>query len=89
MLRNITYQGADLSLFDVVGGDEHKKGKPYKTVVMKVYDVTGDGGVDMFDVAALFKSHKNKLTELYGDGTSAPRSAWHCSMKRTLWSRSE
>lgn len=60
--------GQQLSLFDVVGGDEDKKGKPYKAVVTKVYDVTGDGGVDMFDVAELFKSHENELTELRGDG---------------------
>lgn len=60
--------GQQLSLFDVVGGDEDKKGKPYKAVVTKVYDTTGDGGVDMFDVAELFKSHENELTELYGDG---------------------
>lgn len=60
--------GQQLSLFDVAGGDEDKKGKPYKAVVTKVYDVTGDGGVDMFDVAELFKSHENELTELYGDG---------------------
>lgn len=33
-----------------------------------VYDVTGDGGVDMLDVAELFKSHENELTELHGDG---------------------
>ena len=60
--------GQQLSLFDVVGGDEDKKGKPYKAVVTKVYDVTGDGGVDMFDVAELFKSYENELTEFYGDG---------------------
>lgn len=34
----------------------------------KVYDVTGDGGVDMFDVAELFKNHENELSELQGDG---------------------
>lgn len=60
--------GQQLSLFDVVGGDEDKKGKPYKAVVTKVYDVTGDGGVDMFDVAELFKTHENELVELEGDG---------------------
>lgn len=60
--------GQQLSLLDVVGGDENKKGKPYKAVVTKVYDITGDGGVDMFDVAALFKNHENELTELEGDG---------------------
>lgn len=57
-----------LSLFDVVGGDEEQRNKPYKAVVTKVYDVTGDGGVDMFDVAELFKSHENELAELEGDG---------------------
>ena len=60
--------GQQLSLFDVVGGDESVKNKPYKAIVTKVYDVTGDGGVDMFDVAELFKQHENELTELEGDG---------------------
>lgn len=60
--------GQQLSLFDVVGGDEDKRDKPYKAVVTKVYDVTGDGGVDMFDVAELFKQHENELAELKGDG---------------------
>lgn len=60
--------GQQLSLFDVVGGEEDQRNKPYKAVVTKVYDVTGDGGVDMFDVAELFKTHENELTELEGDG---------------------
>lgn len=60
--------GQQLSLFDVAGGEEEQRNKPYKAVVTKVYDVTGDGGVDMFDVAELFKSHENELTELQGDG---------------------
>lgn len=60
--------GQQLSLFDVVGGEEEQRNKPYKAVVTKVYDVTGDGGVDMFDVAELFKQHENELTELKGDG---------------------
>lgn len=60
--------GQQLSLFDVVGGDEEQRSKPYKAVVTKVYDVTGDGGVDMFDVAELFKNHENELTELEGNG---------------------
>ena len=57
-----------LSLFDVIGTEESKQGKPYKAIVTKVYDKTGDGGVDMFDVAELFKSGENILTELDGDG---------------------
>lgn len=60
--------GQQLSLFDVVGGEEEQRNKPYKAVVTKVYDVTGDGGVDMFDVAELFKTHENELMELEGDG---------------------
>ncbi len=60
--------GQQLSLFDVPGGDEDEANKPYKAVVTKVYDTTGDGSVDMFDVAELFKSGENKLTELQGNG---------------------
>lgn len=57
-----------LSLFDILGGSEKNKDKPYKAVVTQIYDTTGDGGVDMFDVAELFKSGENILTELNGDG---------------------
>ena len=42
-----------LSLFNVLGTE--KGNKPYKAVITTVYDKTGDGGVDMFDVAELFK----------------------------------
>lgn len=42
--------------------------KPYKAIITKVYDTTKDGGIDMFDVAKLFKSGENELTELEGDG---------------------
>ena len=57
-----------MSLFDVIGESEENANKPYKAVVTKVYDKTGDGGVDMFDVAQLFKTGENELTELIGDG---------------------
>lgn len=57
-----------LSLFDVIGGDESNKNKPYKAVVTKIYDTSGDGGVDMLDVAELFKMGENTLTELKEDG---------------------
>lgn len=60
--------GQQLSLFDVMGGDEDSKNKPYKAVVTKVYDITGDGGIDMYDVAELFKQHENELVELKGNG---------------------
>lgn len=57
-----------LSLFDVIGTTDENTNKPYKAIVTKVYDKTGDGGVDMFDVAELFRTGENELTELKGDG---------------------
>ena len=57
-----------LSLFDITGSEEDKQNKAYKAVITKVYDKSGDGGIDMFDVAELFKSGENELTELAGDG---------------------
>lgn len=58
-----------LSLFDVLeGSPEENANRPYKAVVTTVYDKTGDGAVDMLDVAELFKSGENELTELEGDG---------------------
>ena len=57
-----------LSLFDIIGESEENTNKPYKAIVTQVYDKTGDGGVDMFDVAELFKTGENQLTELQGDG---------------------
>lgn len=42
--------------------------KPYKAIVTTVYDKTGDGGLDMLDIAKLFESGENKLEELTGDG---------------------
>lgn len=60
--------GTQLSLLDVLDGSEDKQNKPYKAVVTKFYDTTGDGGIDMLDVAELFKNHENELTELNGNG---------------------
>lgn len=57
-----------LSLFDIIGTENKNLSKAYKAVVTKVYDKTGDGGIDMFDVAELFKSGENELAELAGDG---------------------
>ncbi len=57
-----------LTIFDILGEGEENQNKPYKAVVTTVYDKTGDGGVDMLDVAELFKSGENELTELVGDG---------------------
>ena len=55
------------SFGDEPATDENAK-HPYKAIVTKVYDKTGDGGVDMFDVAELFKAGENELAELKGDG---------------------
>lgn len=52
----------------MVGTTEHRENRPYKAIVTTVYDKTGDGGIDMFDVAELFKSGENELCELVGDG---------------------
>ena len=57
-----------LSLFDIIEETPENENKPYKAVVTTVYDKTGDGSVDMLDVAELFKSGENELTELNGDG---------------------
>ena len=57
-----------LSLFDIIENTPENENKPYKAVVTTVYDKTGDGSVDMLDVAELFKSGENELTELKGDG---------------------
>lgn len=48
--------------------EDNSSKHPYKAVVTQVYDKTGDGGVDMIDVAELFVSGENELTELVGDG---------------------
>lgn len=51
---------------EVVRAEREKK--PYKVEVTLVYDATGDGGVDMLDVAELFRTGKNSLELLDGDG---------------------
>lgn len=54
--------------FEDKGEEENKSKRPYKAVVTQVYDKKGDGGVDMLDVAELFRSGENELVELEGDG---------------------
>lgn len=54
--------------FEDTGMEENKSKRPYKAVVTQVYDKMGDGGVDMLDVAELFRSGENELVELEGDG---------------------
>lgn len=53
-----------LSLFDVSG----EQGDAYLAVVTQVRDANGDGGVDMCDVAELFRARENILKKLKGDG---------------------
>lgn len=54
--------------FEDKGVEENKSKRPYKAVVTQVYDKKGDGGVDMLDVAELFRSGENELVELEGNG---------------------
>ena len=77
--------GQQLSLFDVVGGDENQRNKPYKAV--------GDEGLRCdrrrrgryVRRCELFKSYENELTELQGDGDFRSEECWHCSTRLTLW----
>ena len=66
--RGSPIAGQQLSMFDEATETEQPANKPYKAVVTKVYDATGDGGISMLDVAALFRSGENELTLLEGDG---------------------
>lgn len=58
--------GTQLSLF----GDETEDGRrtPYKAVVTTVHDTTGEGGIDMLDVAELFRTGENTIEQLHSDG---------------------
>lgn len=57
-----------LSLFTDDSAPDQPLNVPYKAVVTTVYDKTGDGGVDMLDIAELFRSGENELVKLEGDG---------------------
>lgn len=59
--------GTQLSFADL-GKEFVGSERAYKAIVTEVYDVTGNGGVDMLDVAELFKLGKNTIEELKGDG---------------------
>lgn len=58
--------GTQLSLFGETTEEERRT--PYKAVVTTVHDTTGDGGVDMLDVAELFRLGENSIERLDGDG---------------------
>lgn len=59
--------GTQLTLADI-GKTFSGSDQAYKAIVTEVYDATGNGGVDMLDVAELFKLGKNTIEELKGDG---------------------
>lgn len=65
------YSGSSIANKELsISGESENK--PYKAVVTKIYDKTSDGGINMLDVAELFKSGENELTELQGDGHIIP-----------------
>ena len=74
-LISTCYAGSPIiyTQMNFVGDEEEvveivREKKPYKVEVTQVYDTTGDGGVDMLDVAELFRMGKNSLELLDGDG---------------------
>lgn len=74
-LISTCYAGSPIiyTQMNFVGDEEEvveivREKKPYKVEVTQVYDTTDDGGVDMLDVAELFRMGKNSLELLDGDG---------------------
>lgn len=58
--------GSKLPVFE---DEETTARTPYKAVVTSIRDATGDGGVDMLDVAELFRIGENTIERLKGDGS--------------------
>lgn len=58
--------GTQLSLFGSETDDARRT--PYKAVVTTVHDTSGEGGIDMLDVAELFRTGENNIERLDGDG---------------------
>lgn len=68
-LKYHTDSNGQISFLTDAGEVEFEGNKrPYKAIVTTVRDTTGDGGIDMFDIAELFRSRENLLVELNGDG---------------------
>lgn len=57
--------GTQLSMF---GETDEERRTPYKAVVTSVHDANGSGGVDMLDVAELFRTKENSIEKLEGNG---------------------
>lgn len=62
--------GTQLPLFG--DGTEEERRTPYKAVVTSVHDTTGEGGIDMLDVAELFRTGENSIETLVGGGGRLP-----------------
>ena len=58
--------GTQMSLFGDETEDEART--PYKAMVTSVHDATGNGGIDMDDIAELFRIGENSIERLDGDG---------------------
>ena len=77
----------ELSFEEDAPADDGAK-RPYKAVVTVVYDKTGDGGVDMFDVVELFRSGENQLTgQLHDHGVGRLNGIAHCPFPPRRWPR--
>ncbi|MBO5125444.1 MAG: hypothetical protein J6C11_10005 [Spirochaetaceae bacterium] len=77
----------ELSFEEDAPADDSAK-RPYKAVVTVVYDKTGDGGVDMFDVVELFRSGENQLTgQLHDHGVGRLNGIAHCPFPPRRWPR--
>lgn len=64
------YSGSPITgdLFEMAGITDKDTRTPYKAVITTVHDTTGDGGIDMLDVAELFKTGENSIERLEGNG---------------------
>ena len=64
------YSGSPITgdLFEMAGITDKDTRTPYKAVITTVHDTSGDGGIDMLDVAELFKTGENSIERLEGNG---------------------
>lgn len=64
------YSGSPITgdLFEIAGIIDKDARTPYKAVITTVHDTSGNGGIDMLDVAELFKTGENTIERLEGNG---------------------
>jgi len=60
--------GQQMTVADILGKPDTPSDTPYKAIVNKVYDITGDGAIDQDDIIELFRAGENTLEELMEDG---------------------